>query len=181
MRCGASASPTAHYPAARCTGAGDCDAAPTARRATTSGARATAAPTVTPAPTAEAAPAPEKNPPAGYLPGKGFVIQSEDTAYKLRVGLQAGYRFEPVYHDGDFQNRNTFFVLSPTISGNFFKERIHFWTSAEFAANPPFLLDSYVEFFPWKEFGARVGQQFTPYDRHENSARRRSCSPTGRR
>jgi hypothetical protein len=116
-----------------------------------------------------AAPAPpsEKKPVAGYIPGSGFVIQSEDAAYKLRVGLQAAYKFEPVYRDGTHQNRNTFFVLRPILSGNFFREWIHFWTSMELAANPPYALDSYVEIFPLKEFGLRIGQQFTPYDRHE--------------
>jgi len=122
-----------------------------------------------PAPAEKKAPATpaEKKPPAGYVPGTGFVIQSDDAAYRLRVGLQAAYKFEPVYQDGDFQDRNTFFVLRPIMSGNFLREWIHFWTSFEFAANPPYLLDSYIEIFPWKEFGLRIGQQFTPYDRHE--------------
>ncbi len=114
-----------------------------------------------------APPPPAPNPPAGYVPGTGFVMQTEDLAYRLRVGLQAGYKFEPVYQDGSFQNRNTFFVLRPILSGNFFREWIHFWTSFEFASNPPYLLDSFVEIQPLKEFGLRIGQQFTPYDRHE--------------
>jgi hypothetical protein len=119
---------------------------------------------------AAAAPAPEpekKNPPAGWIKGTGFVIQSDDAAYRLRVGLQAAYKFEPVYQNGEWVARDTFFVLRPSISGNFFKEWIHFWTSFEFASNPPFLLDSYVEFAPWKELTLRVGQQWTPFDRHE--------------
>ncbi len=58
-------------------------------------------------------------------------------------------------------------MLRPILSGNFFKEWIHFWTSFEFASNPPYLLDSYVEIQPIKEFGLRIGQQFTPFDRHE--------------
>ena len=119
-----------------------------------------------PPPAAPTPPA-EKKPTAGFIPGSGFVIQSEDTAYKLRVGLQAAYKFEPVYRDGTYQNRNTFFVLRPILSGNFFREWIHFWTSMELASNPSYLLDSYIEIFPWKEFGLRIGQQFTPFDRHE--------------
>lgn len=107
------------------------------------------------------------NPPAGYVPGKGFVIQSPDLAYKLRIGMVGAYRFEPVYQNGDFTDRNTFFVLRPFIGGNFFKEWIHFWTSFEFASNPPYLLDSYVELAPIKEFTLRIGQQWTPFDRHE--------------
>ena len=113
------------------------------------------------------APAEEPKPAAGYIPGTGFVIQSPDAAYRLRIGLVAAYRFEPVYVNGDFQSRDTFFVLRPFIGGNFFKEWIHFWTSFEFASNPPYLLDSYVDFAPVKEFTLRVGQQWTPFDRHE--------------
>jgi hypothetical protein len=99
------------------------------------------------------APPPEKMPVAGYIPSTAFVIQSDDAAYRLRVGLQAGYKFEPVYQDGAYQNRNTFFVLRPILSGTFFKEWIHFWTSFEFASNPPYLLDSYVEIQPLEELG----------------------------
>jgi hypothetical protein len=120
---------------------------------------------VTPVP--PGAPPPEPNPPAGYIPGKGFIIQSPDAAYRLRIGLTAAYKFEPVYRGSAFQNRNTFFVLRPFIGGNFFKEWIHFWTSFEFASNPPYLLDSYVELAPWKELQFRIGQQWTPFDRHE--------------
>jgi hypothetical protein len=101
------------------------------------------------------------------VPGTGFVLQSPDAAYRLRIGLQAAYKFEPVYQNGTFQDRNSFFVLRPILSGNFLRDWIHFWTSFEFASNPPYLLDSYIEIFPWKEFGLRIGQQFTPYDRHE--------------
>jgi hypothetical protein len=132
-----------------------------------------AVPTPPPAPAAPAAaepaasPPPEPKPPAGYVPGTGFVIQSPDAAYRLRVGLVAAYKFEPVYVNGSFQDRNAFFVMRPFLGGNFFKEWIHFWTSFEFASNPPFLLDSYVEIAPWKEFQLRIGQQWTPFDRHE--------------
>lgn len=107
------------------------------------------------------------NPPAGYVPGTGFVIQSPDLAYRLRIGLVGAYKFEPVYQASTYQDRNTFFVLRPFIGGNFFREWIHFWTSFEFASNPPYLLDSYVELMPTKMFGVRVGQQWTPFDRHE--------------
>ncbi len=117
-----------------------------------------------PAPTAESKP---PNPTAGYIPGTGFVIQSPDLNYRLRIGLTAAYKFEPVYHDGAWQERNTFFVLRPFVGGNFFREWIHFWTSFEFAANPPYLLDSYVEIAPSKLFMLRIGQQWTPFDRHE--------------
>ena len=117
-----------------------------------------------PAPPAEAKP---PNPPAGYVPGTGFVIQSPDLNFRMRIGLVGGYKFEPTYADGAWQQRNTFFVLRPFLGGNFFRDWIHFWTSFEFAANPPYLLDSYVEFAPSKLFTLRVGQQWTPFDRHE--------------
>ncbi len=72
-----------------------------------------------------------------------------------------------MYQNGDWQGRNAFFVLRPFLGGNFFREWIHFWTSLETAANPPYVLDSFVEVMPWKELGIRVGQMWTPYDRHE--------------
>ncbi|HEY7376419.1 MAG TPA: hypothetical protein VIF57_29945 [Polyangia bacterium] len=133
---------------------------------TSTGPAPAEAPAAAPGNETPAAP-PSPRPPAGWVPGTGFVIQSPDAAYRLRIGLVAAYKFEPVYQNGDFTDRNTFFVLRPSISGNFFKEWIHFWTSMELAANPPFLLDSYVELMPWKELGFRIGQQWTPYDRHE--------------
>jgi hypothetical protein len=124
-------------------------------------------PPFVPPPAPAPPPAPPPNPPAGYVEGTGFVIQSPDAAYRLRVGLTAAYKFEPVYQNGDWQSRNTFFVLRPSISGNFLREWIHFWTSLELAANPPYVLDSYLELFPWKGLGLRIGQQWTPFDRHE--------------
>jgi Phosphate-selective porin O and P len=118
-----------------------------------------------------AAPAPpdaeKKSPTAGWIKGSGFILQSEDEKYRLRIGLQAGYRFEPVYQNGAWVDRNTFFVLRPFLGGNFLEKWIQFWTSFEFASNPPYLLDSYVEIGRWKEFALRVGQQWTPFDRHE--------------
>jgi hypothetical protein len=123
-------------------------------------------PTDQQSPTAAANPE-KKNPPAGYSRATGFIIQSEDGANRLRIGMTAGYRFEPVYQNGEWLDRNAFFVLRPFIGGNFFKEWIHFWTSFEFASNPPYVLDTYVEANPWKELGLRVGQFWTPFDRHE--------------
>ncbi len=106
---------------------------------------------------------------AGYFRGEGFSIKTidgEDT-FKLRIGLQSAYRFEPYWRDGDAQNRKTFFVLRPFMEGYVFRDWIRFWTSFEFAANPPYLLDSYIEFMPRPEIGFRIGQMWTPYSRHE--------------
>jgi|GEM_PF-2340537 len=104
---------------------------------------------------------------AGWYPDEGFAIKSSDGNYKLRVGLQAGYRVEPWWNNGESQNRKSFFVLRPIIEGHVFRKWIRFWTSFEFSQNPPYLLDSYLEIQPIKEFGVRIGQQFTPLSRHE--------------
>lgn len=119
---------------------------------------------------APSAPAPEEpaaTPIAGYFPGEGFAFKSSDESFKLRIGLQSAYRLEPYWLDGDSQNRRTFFVLRPFLEGYVFRDWVRFWTSFEFAANPPFLLDSYIELQPIPEIGMRVGQQYTPYSRHE--------------
>ncbi len=104
---------------------------------------------------------------AGYFPGEGFAIKSLDDEFKLRVGLQAAYRFEPYWRDGDSQNRRTFFVLRPFLEGHVFRKWIRYWTSFEFAGNPPYLLDSFVEIQPEPEIGLRIGQQWSPISRHE--------------
>jgi hypothetical protein len=102
---------------------------------------------------------------AGWYPG--FAIKSKDEQFKLRIGLNAAYRFEPYWIDGESQNRKTFFVLRPFIEGHIFTDWIRYWTSFEFASNPPFLLDSYIELQPIPEAGLRIGQQWTPLSRHE--------------
>ncbi len=107
----------------------------------------------------------DKNGVAGWYPG--FAIKSKDDKFKLRIGLNAGYRFEPYWIDGESQNRKTFFVLRPFIEGHIFEDWIRYWTSFEFASNPPYLLDSYIELMPMPEAGLRIGQQWTPLSRHE--------------
>jgi hypothetical protein len=117
----------------------------------------------------------QENPPAnestpktsGYDPDSGFVLRSPDDLYQLRIGLQSGYKFEPRLLGDDWQDRQTFFVLRPYLSGTIYKPWLTFYTSFEFASNPPFLLDSYVEIKPWDWFGVRIGQQWTPLSRHE--------------
>jgi hypothetical protein len=105
--------------------------------------------------------------PSGWNPDQGFVLVSQDASYKFRLGLQSAYKFEPVYQEGEFRDRRSFFVLRPIFAGNFYKDWIRFWTSLELNGNPPFLLDSYVEIQPVKAFGARIGQQYTLISRHE--------------
>ena len=58
-------------------------------------------------------------------------------------------------------------TLRPLIEGNIYKKWIRFWTSLELASNPMYLLDSYVELQPLDLLGVRVGQQWTPFSRHE--------------
>lgn len=107
-------------------------------------------------------------PTAGWLPDDGgFVIKNAEGNYKLRLGLQAAYRYEPVIVDGDAESRASFFVTRPIASGNIYRKWIRFWTSMELAANPPYLLDAYIEAQPIPEFGLRFGQQYTPFSRHE--------------
>jgi hypothetical protein len=134
--------------------------------------RAPAPPPPTSAPPAEesagvTAKAEPKPGPSGWTPGEGFILRSDDGNYKLRIGLQAAYKVEPTYQDGDFRDRRAFFVLRPIFAGSLFKPWIRFWTSLELNSNPPFLLDSYVELNPVTEFGVRVGQQYTLISRHE--------------
>lgn len=104
---------------------------------------------------------------AGYFPDEGFALKSTDGQFKLRIGLQGAYRFEPRWRDGEALDRPSFFVLRPLLEGYIYRPWIRFWTSFEFASNPPFLLDSYIEVQPIDEFGVRFGQQYTPYSRHE--------------
>jgi hypothetical protein len=104
---------------------------------------------------------------AGYFPDEGFALKSTDGQFKLRIGLQAAYRFEPRWRNGEELDRPSFFVLRPLLEGHLYRPWIRFWTSFEFASNPPFLLDSFLELQPIDEFGVRFGQQYTPYSRHE--------------
>ena len=82
----------------------------------------TAPPPPTTAPPAEesagvTAKAEPKPGPSGWTAGEGFVLRSDDGNYKLRIGLQAAYKVEPIYQDGDFRNRRAFFVLRPIFAG----------------------------------------------------------------
>ncbi len=124
-------------------------------------------PTSAPEPAPEAPEADIAGGVAGYFPGEGFAIKSADLQFKLRMGLQVAYRLEPRWRDGESLDRRTFFVARPFLSGHIFEEWVRFWTSFEFASNPPFLLDSYVEIMPISEFGVRIGQQYSPISRHE--------------
>jgi hypothetical protein len=105
--------------------------------------------------------------PSGWKAGEGFILRSSDDAYRLRIGLQSAFKFEPLYQDGQAQDRRAFFVLRPIFAGSLYKPWIRFWTSLELVGNPPFLLDAYVELQPVQEFGVRVGQQYTLISRHE--------------
>jgi len=106
---------------------------------------------------------------AGWYPDSGgFIVGTEDESFKLRVGLQSGYKLDLVYRDSEFQNRVPFFVLRPILAGNLWEKWVQFWVSLELARNPIYLLDAYVDIKPWDEFGVRIGQQYTPLSRHES-------------
>ncbi|MCP3161773.1 porin [Myxococcus qinghaiensis] len=104
----------------------------------------------------------------GFDEENGFHLQSEDGNYLLGIGLQAGYKFEPVFLDGDAESRTAFSFLRPILRGNIFRPWIRFWTSLELADPPLYLLDSLVEIQPIDAVGIRAGQQYTPLSRHES-------------
>jgi hypothetical protein len=111
------------------------------------------------------APAP---PTAGFAPSEGFTIASPDGAYELRPGLDAAYKFEPRFLDGKSQDRDTIYAVRPFLRGHLIKPWIRFLTEAELAQNPPYLLYSWLEIRPIAGLGFRIGQQDTPFSRHEN-------------
>jgi hypothetical protein len=104
----------------------------------------------------------------GDEPGKGFVVKAPDDNFKLRVGLQAAYRIEPKFLDGKSQDRTAILSARPAIAGSLVRPWITFLTSAELADNPPYLLYTWLDVRPVSQFGVRVGQQDTPFSRHEN-------------
>ena len=104
----------------------------------------------------------------GYAPDQGFFLASPDGSYKLRIGFIGGYKVEPDYSGGSFQDRTEFFVLRPFIEGYVFRPWITFNTTLELVGNPPYLLDSYVDLRPIPELGLRAGLQATPFSRHKS-------------
>lgn len=104
----------------------------------------------------------------GYDPGHGFVFGAPGGDDTLRVGLQAAYRVEPTFLDGKSQDRTAILSARPSVGGSFVRPWITFLTTAELADNPPYLLYSYLDVKPISAFGVRVGQQDTPFSRHEN-------------
>lgn len=107
-------------------------------------------------------------PAAGYEVGEGFFIASPDGDFKLRPGLVAVYKLEPRWLDGTSQNRDAIYAARPSLSGNVVRSWIHFLTEVELAQNPPYLLYAYVDVRPWRQLGFKLGQQDTPFSRHEN-------------
>ncbi len=114
---------------------------------------------------------------AGYSPDKGFFLASQDGETRLRVGLDAIYKFEPRIRNGDWQNREAIYAARPFLGGTVFRRWIRFLTEAELAQNPPYLLYSYLEVRPCTEVGVRIGQQDTLISRHENFGVMRTLLP----
>ncbi|HVZ35990.1 MAG TPA: porin [Polyangiaceae bacterium] len=117
--------------------------------------------------TLEAAEEPRPRAGIGWYPDQGFAIRSPDEAFMLHVGLQAGFRIEPYWNNGKSQDRRTLLMFRPVLEGSVFREWFRFRGSFEFAQNPPYLVDAYVELQPRAEFRLRIGQQPTPLSRHE--------------
>jgi hypothetical protein len=103
----------------------------------------------------------------GHPATEGFFIASPDGQSHLRVGLAAIYKLEPRTLNGDWQNRDAIYAARPYLSGTVLRPWIRFLTQTELAANPPYLLYSYLEVQPRAEIGVRIGQQDTPFSRHE--------------
>ena len=104
----------------------------------------------------------------GDEPGEGFLVKTPDDNYKLRIRLQAAYRFEPKFLNGQSQDRTAILSARPALAGSLVRPWITFLTSVELSGNPPYLYDSWLDVRPVSEFGVRVGQQETPFSRHEN-------------
>lgn len=118
------------------------------------------------APPVETKPAEEPKPEGGFFPKDGFTLRSSDEAWRARIRLQSFIRAS-VRVNGKAQLANPFMTLRPILEGQLYKKWIRYWTSLELAANPVYLLDSYVEIQPVDAIGVRIGQQWTPFSRHE--------------
>jgi hypothetical protein len=144
-------------------------------------APATEPPTVPPPPPAEptietkaaeeptAKPGPsDAKPEGGFFPKDGFTLRTSDERWRLRLRLQSFIRASVQFRGGEkAQLASPFMTLRPIIEGQLYKKWIRYWTSLELAANPVYLLDSYVEIQPHDAIGLRIGQQWTPFSRHE--------------
>ena len=108
-------------------------------------------------------------PSATWIKGEGFRIQSADGNWKLRVGLQVAFQWEPRFPEGGPNNWSNFPLpyVRPRINGTLLRPWIEYWCSLEFRQFPPFLLDCYMDIRPWKFFGLRAGQFWTLLSRHE--------------
>ena len=104
----------------------------------------------------------------GRRTDEGFFIASPGGQNRLRVGLDAIYKFEPRIQNGDWQNRDAIYAARPYLSGHVIRPWIRFLTETELAQNPPYLLYSYLDVRPRREIGVRIGQQDTLISRHEN-------------
>jgi hypothetical protein len=114
---------------------------------------------------------------AGYEGGRGFFIVSSDGNYRLRPGLLSVVKAEPRFLDGASQDRDAIYAMRPSLSGNVVRPWITFLTELELAQNPPFLLYGYVDLHPWPWLGFKIGQQDTPFSRHENYGLARMLFP----
>jgi hypothetical protein len=106
---------------------------------------------------------------AAWTKDDGFRIQSPDGNWRLRVGLQLGVVYQPLFEasGNDWANFGITYAR-PYLSGTLLRPWLEYWCSIELRNFPPFLLDCFVAAHPWPLFGVRAGQFGTPQSRHEN-------------
>jgi hypothetical protein len=86
----------------------------------------------------------------------------------LRISLQAAFKVEPSWTDGEHVMNGTFAFLRPILRGNLFRPWLAYRVSLEMAGEDPFVFDAHFDVEPWEEFGFRFGQQGTAMSRHES-------------
>jgi hypothetical protein len=104
--------------------------------------------------------------PAGFQPGEGFRIRSDDDSYLLRFAFQGSFKIEPEWTGGERQVSGSLGIVRPILRGNLYKPWFGYVVSFELAQEAARLLDANFVVEPWDEFGGRFGQQATPVSRH---------------
>jgi hypothetical protein len=104
---------------------------------------------------------------AGWT-GDGFELSDADARYRLRIGLIADLKLEPILVGETWQDRQALSAIRPSLSGSLYEPWLEYMVAEELAANPPYLLDAYVDVVRWKTLRFRFGQERTPFSRGEN-------------
>jgi hypothetical protein len=101
---------------------------------------------------------------AGWT-GDGFELDDATGRYRLRLGLIADLKLEPILVGDTWQDRQALSAIRPSFSGSLYQPWIKYLVSEELASNPPFLLDAFVDVEPSKQLGFRIGQFKPPFSR----------------